>query len=106
LDDEHHVEQVDERAMDQGMCGSVCRRSNRGATGAAGCACREEEVTNQRERNAARRVFSWHVDKALDLVFTLANRENDDPLVCDARELVELIEREQEVMLCGKREKK
>lgn len=30
----------------------------------------------------------------LDLVFTLANRENDDPLVCDARFIVEKIEME------------
>ena len=44
------------------------------------------------ERSVAHIVFLQHRDKLLDLVFCLANRENGDPLVLDAREIVAAIE--------------
>ena len=47
------------------------------------------------ERSVAHIVFLQRRDKLLDLVFCLANRENDDPLVLDAREIVAAIEQEQ-----------
>lgn len=40
------------------------------------------------------KVYGTLPKDVLDLVFTLANRENDDPLVCDARLIVEKIEDE------------
>ena len=44
------------------------------------------------ELTAAQAVFSQRAADLLDLIFCLANRDNDDPLVLDARALVAAIE--------------
>ena len=45
------------------------------------------------ETLAARKVFAKRTEAVLDIIFALANRENDDPLVMDARDVVQEIER-------------
>jgi len=44
------------------------------------------------EQAAAVLIFMRETQAVLDLLFTLANRENDDPLVLDARSLIDQIE--------------
>ena len=45
---------------------------------------------------AARKVFAKRTEAVLDIIFALANRENDDPLVMDARDVVQEIEKAEE----------
>ena len=49
---------------------------------------------NKREQEAGRVVLRARIEDVLDLIFTLANRDDRDPLVVDARVLVNDIERE------------